>query len=248
MSIYVCSDIHGQYGLFKAMLQDTGFSDSDTLYVLGDIIDRGPESIPMFLDIMGRGNVRCLMGNHELMMYEYFRKDNKKGSWLLEGNGGQATKEQFDRLGKDLQEHVLDFMEDMLLQEEVFAGEKTFLLSHSDFLSDKSSVLFRDAGHIEAFKIVWHSPWRFWEYVPETKYAEDGRFHIIGHVPVQLIKTDADAGSAYVNTRNRLANIDLGCASLESADPLPGAGLCCMDLGKFAEGDTDGAFRYYRPQ
>ena len=37
--VYVMSDIHGQYDLFIKMLRIISFSDKDTLFVLGDIIE-----------------------------------------------------------------------------------------------------------------------------------------------------------------------------------------------------------------
>ncbi len=40
---YVMSDIHGMADLFKRMLEQIRFSDEDTLYILGDMIDRGPD-------------------------------------------------------------------------------------------------------------------------------------------------------------------------------------------------------------
>ena len=57
MALYACSDIHGQYSLFQKMLDGISFSDKDTLFIVGDIIDRGPDSIPMLQDIMNRKNV-----------------------------------------------------------------------------------------------------------------------------------------------------------------------------------------------
>jgi len=41
--IYVMSDIHGQAGAFYKMLKKICFSDNDQMYVLGDVIDRGPD-------------------------------------------------------------------------------------------------------------------------------------------------------------------------------------------------------------
>ena len=43
--IYVTSDIHGQYNMFLKLLSMIEFSDSDTLYILGDVVDRGSEPI-----------------------------------------------------------------------------------------------------------------------------------------------------------------------------------------------------------
>lgn len=39
--IYVMSDIHGCYEQFMIMLKKIHFTDTDILYILGDVIDRG---------------------------------------------------------------------------------------------------------------------------------------------------------------------------------------------------------------
>lgn len=49
--IYAVSDIHGCYEQYKELLNKTGFSGNDTLYVLGDVLDRGPEPIQILADI-----------------------------------------------------------------------------------------------------------------------------------------------------------------------------------------------------
>ena len=63
MAIYVCSDIHGQYDLFKKILDKINFSDEDKMFVLGDAIDRGPEGIKLLQDLVDRKNVFFLLGN-----------------------------------------------------------------------------------------------------------------------------------------------------------------------------------------
>lgn len=40
--IYVMADIHGHEGRFDSILQQIGLQPEDTLYVLGDVIDRNP--------------------------------------------------------------------------------------------------------------------------------------------------------------------------------------------------------------
>ena len=47
MASYVISDMHGRFEEFKQMLELIDFSSSDTLYILGDVIDRGPDPIEM---------------------------------------------------------------------------------------------------------------------------------------------------------------------------------------------------------
>lgn len=41
--IYAMSDIHGCYEAYCALLEKIQFSDEDTLYIVGDAIDRGEE-------------------------------------------------------------------------------------------------------------------------------------------------------------------------------------------------------------
>lgn len=40
--IYVMSDIHGQKRRFDSVMRQIGLRAEDTLYVLGDVIDRNP--------------------------------------------------------------------------------------------------------------------------------------------------------------------------------------------------------------
>ena len=65
--IYCMSDIHGDYEKYCRMLETIQLCDEDTLYILGDVVDRGPEPIPILLDMMKRPNVRPILGNHEYM-------------------------------------------------------------------------------------------------------------------------------------------------------------------------------------
>ena len=72
--IYVMSDIHGQKRRFDSVMRQIGLRAEDTLYVLGDVIDRNPDGIKLLRQIMAMPNVKMLLGNHELMI-ERIRKD-----------------------------------------------------------------------------------------------------------------------------------------------------------------------------
>ena len=52
------------------MLDIIGLNDDDTLYVLGDVLDRGPHPIKTILKLMTMPNAICMMGNHEVMAME----------------------------------------------------------------------------------------------------------------------------------------------------------------------------------
>ena len=74
---YVMSDIHGEYGLFVRLLEKIGFSESDELYICGDIIEKGPESVRLAKLIFSMPNARVIMGNHEeafIRHYDFLMK------------------------------------------------------------------------------------------------------------------------------------------------------------------------------
>ena len=62
---YAMSDLHGRYDLYIEMLEKIKFGENDTLYILGDFVDRGDEGLKIVLDITKRDNVIPIMGNHD---------------------------------------------------------------------------------------------------------------------------------------------------------------------------------------
>ena len=251
MSTYVCGDVHGQKRLFDAVLERVGFSPDDELVVIGDAIDRGPDGIGILKFLMETPNAKCLLGNHELMMWTQYRCRGRSSYWMNPQNGGIVTRREFESLSPDEREKILDFVEDMYLQVEVELGGKKFLLSHSDFVPERGTMKWRETNsYDEAFDVVWNSPWRLWEYVPKEKYAEDGRFHVIGHVPAISLRENPNPTEAYVDEEFEIANVDMGCARMspDFDDGNDGKSLCVMNLTKYAESGKDGAFVYAFPK
>ena len=68
MAMYLIGDVQGCDEPLQRLLQQIDFSPSrDTLYVLGDLVNRGPASDAVLRRLMGFGDaVRCLLGNHDL--------------------------------------------------------------------------------------------------------------------------------------------------------------------------------------
>ena len=81
MKYYVTADTHGFYTLLKNALEQAGFfSDQDPhkLIILGDLFDRGEESIEMqdfILQQMDTGNLILIKGNHEDLFEELVTED-----------------------------------------------------------------------------------------------------------------------------------------------------------------------------
>lgn len=70
---YFISDIHGEYDLFVSLLEKIRFSVSDSLFVLGDMIDKGNDSIQVLKELYSMQNATCILGNHEYDFLKYYR-------------------------------------------------------------------------------------------------------------------------------------------------------------------------------
>ena len=70
MSNYLVGDVQGCDGPLGRLLDTIGFSPSrDTLYMLGDLVNRGPASAAVLRRLIGYGDAaRCLLGNHDLSL------------------------------------------------------------------------------------------------------------------------------------------------------------------------------------
>ena len=68
MSLYLIGDLQGCHKPLMQLLEKIDFSPSrDTLYVLGDLVNRGPDSALVLRCLMRLGNAaHCLLGNHDL--------------------------------------------------------------------------------------------------------------------------------------------------------------------------------------
>lgn len=140
---YVMSDIHGRYDLFLRMLEQISFSENDTLYLLGDLIDRGPDGIKLLQDVMDWPNVIPFLGNHEDMFYRVIRKIGKsctegEHSELTETlfvwtqyNGGDVTWADYRTLPAEQQAAIRAYLETFTVYDELRVGENTFLLAHA---------------------------------------------------------------------------------------------------------------------
>ena len=240
MNIYVLSDIHGHYDTFLKMLDEIGFSNRDFMYVLGDVIDRGPDGIQLISDIMERSNMELFLGNHELMMLntiEYLRKKEQGliredpaderltpyELWIHSANGGLATYKNFYRMSRKKQDDMEKYLRSLRLIRRLKFGDKTYHLSHSFSLQKEfgEELYFKQANKLQAEKIVWES--LFDKYGdPEAKgqpkpFAYPNDIYIMGHVFTQRFNHKDDEGKGLIfksdNYRGyKVVDLDCGMA------------------------------------
>ena len=109
--IYVVSDIHGQYEKLVKLLEVINFNSTDELYILGDIIDRGPEIVKVVDLVMSTPNIHMILGNHEDMFLNYWRTKSIWDEGLWYKNGGGKTDAEFSRLPQTKVEEYVKFFE-----------------------------------------------------------------------------------------------------------------------------------------
>ena len=84
MRILAISDIHGHLNTFRNLLETIALTKEDQLYLLGDFVNKGPDSrgvLQLILDLQDQGyQIKGLRGNHD----ELWLREAQQGFMLLE--------------------------------------------------------------------------------------------------------------------------------------------------------------------
>ena len=185
--IYSMSDLHGCYDKYIKMLEKINFGDSDTLYILGDIVDRGPDGIKILLDIYNRKNVIALRGNHDYLAHYLLWQLNsatdtedadmlaeKYHSWFYDG--GEPTYNAYELLSFDDKKKVLASIYYMPIYEEIEVNGNKFFLSHT--------VPSKERMH-DFKKLLWQE-----FIIGEPEYEKEcfpDKIIVTGHTPTGFI-------------------------------------------------------------
>ena len=217
--IYVMSDLHGCYDKYMKMLGKIQFGENDTLYILGDVVDRGDGGIKILQDMMTRRNVIPLRGNHDYLAHQLLNIISRSGDmyddkfvemyqlWMLDGGG--PTCDAFMDLPAEQQKRILAYLNSFLIYDEVEAGGNNFFLSHT--VPEKERMLKFDSLLWQEFIVG--EPEYEKEYFPD-KYV------VTGHTPTGFI--DENYTGKIFKGNNHIA-IDCGAVF---DNPL---GCICLD-------------------
>ncbi len=210
--IYVTSDLHGNLAGFHKLLDTINLKDTDTLFVLGDVVDRGPAPVELLMDMAFRPNVMPLLGNHDYVAFTVLSqiRDIEEGEevedyldavglklyeWWMD-NGGQVTLDAFLAENEDSREDILDYLEEFTLYEELDAGGFSYVLVHAGLSN------FSPARTLEKYslnELLFEKP----DY--GKVYFED-RILVTGHTPTAWIK---DCPAHKIFRKNNHLAIDL---------------------------------------
>ena len=161
-------DIHGCEAALAALLEAVAPMADDTLVVLGDFVDRGPDTcgvIDRLIALASRCRLVTLLGNHEEMLLLARDDDLELRAWLQ--FGGRETLASYEAAEpRQLPDDHLEFIAGC----RPYFENDTHLFVHASFLPDK------DPSEFSPHVLRWES---LWEQIPPPHHS--GKPVIVGH-------------------------------------------------------------------
>lgn len=254
MATYCISDIHGHFHAFASILDDLALTTDDHVYVLGDVIDRGPNIAELLLFCVSLSeeyeNFHFLVGNHEHMAYQYLMRDkyamddDETAHWLDNVTGSQATIDALEALDSEwIQESLIPWFSNLSYVEITEVGTQHWMLVHAGFdpsrygrsIGEKQGISL-DVGSGFGTQTFYDMTWirEPWMYDPQ-----DAPLPVVhGHTPTEAFRNSMDElearvkESCYISQggilyyRNKI-DIDCGAGG--------GLGLGALRLDDFEE-------------
>lgn len=208
---YIISDIHGCKKQYLELLEKIKFSENDHLYILGDSVDRGEDSIEVLQYIMAQKNVTYLLGNHDYTFYSFikelglnlnsFKNDGIKWAFKYwQHDGGLPTMEGFLSLSEYERQEIYDFLEKAFIYKEILHEGKRYILSHAGIINFQENKSLKEYSCLDLIN-------GRMDY--DKRYFQDENTYIVsGHTPTFHIRKDR---KPFVFQENGHIVIDCGC-------------------------------------
>lgn len=222
--ILVTSDIHGHLSYFKKLLRKASFSDEDLLIIVGDILEKGPESLNTLRYIMKlckQGNVIPLIGNvdayrvkliYELSeenVYSFYNYIMNLRQWA----GSSFYEELAAECGYAINkaEDILQAKNDVIAH---FENEFRFLTTLPTVIETQNYIFVH--GGLREKQISDNSCKSVFELTKYDAFAENTphtfeKYVVAGHWPVVLYRSDVPQMNPVINREKRIVSIDGGC-------------------------------------
>ncbi len=222
--ILVTSDIHGNLKYLKNVLTKASFSDNDILFIVGDIIEKGPENLKTLryvMELCKKGNVIPLIGNvdaYRIKLIYGLSEENVSGFYnyilsLREWAGTSFYEELANECGYSINspEDILSAKEAVI---ERLESEFSFLASLPTIIETQNYVFVHgglrekdiegniNKGVLELTK--------FDAFMTNTPHTFD-KFVIAGHWPVVLYSNSIQQMNPIIDRNKKIISIDGGC-------------------------------------
>ena len=212
--VYIMSDIHGRKDRFDDVLRQIKLTKNDTLYILGDVIDRNPDGITILKYIMHKPNIKMLLGNHEYMMLNALQNEEDIPLWYR--NGGLITHKRWKKQRIAAREKIVEFINALPLTAELEMNGIKYHLVHGKY---PKAEMIENITAEELKKAI------IWSRVHPGETGPEDAVVIFGHTPT-IYYQEYDPMQIWY--RKNLIGIDCGAA-------YPEGRLACLRLDDMKE-------------
>lgn len=171
---YFVSDIHGEYELFLHLLDKIGFSDDDTVYILGDIVDKGERSVELIDFVRSEPGFVPIYGNHEYSFIKYYHGLMRSCSSEVDAENVLLKLRDYFPDGEKLSWNAVDYVESL-----------PFYIEDDGFICVHAGVALGGDGMILPLKSQLHET-----LVYDRNFKDDGfvlsgnnKTVLFGHTP-----------------------------------------------------------------
>ena len=192
-SVWVIGDVHGFSVTFENLVDLLELSEKDRVVVLGDLIDRGPDSYNVVKAVQADSRIYSTKGNHEQMMVEGFIPNgisNKLEANLWLRNGGIETAASYIRA---FMNHSGE-EDSAALEQEIIADKKWMNSLPAHVILDKWRLVH--AGYDPRTELDEQGEaehlWIRTPFHNSTTAIDEQRCVVFGHTPTMLLFGDSD--------------------------------------------------------
>lgn len=146
MALYVLSDVHGHARALDEALDLASPADDDQVYVLGDMVDRGPATVEVIRRVRALPNVHVLMGNHERMLLDVLLETGEMDSFTWALNGGYTTLTGLDGLEREECVELVEWLRALPLFDVVDTASRRYILAHAGIDALEARAYLATAG------------------------------------------------------------------------------------------------------
>ncbi len=226
--ILVISDVHGHYNHLQRLLEKVRFTTDDILFIVGDIIEKGLESLKTLryiMELSENHTVYPLMGNVDAgfildfddtseesnrRFFDYVSVREKR--W-----GSTFFSEACYELGIEIS-NPDDISQAKRTIEKHLSKELNFLRSLPTLIETQNFIFVH--GGLPTNESIDFSEFQWLEFIKNDGFMDKGlcfeKYVVVGHWPVTLYNDKISQSNPVINVKQRIISIDGGCGIKET--------------------------------
>ena len=235
--VFAVSDVHGNLPYLKGLLDKIAFSKDDVLILLGDLIEKGPQSLETLQYVMQlckTHTVHILQGNCDRLMFDEDISDEWLFRYRHSWDGNMIMNEFSARL-----RFPINYPEDISRLRELvwkeYPEEASFLAGLPTIL-ESEHYIFVHGGIPGEDSLKDPSALKPWNCMKNDDFVNQGhcfknRWCVVGHWPATLYRESWPCAEPLVSPEQQIISIDGGCVIKKDGQlnalllpPVPSAG------------------------